>query len=216
METDDRYTIPLYTVALAAAHLGMKPGTLQRWVRKDGLITTVPPVGREPRLPFVALAEAQVYLEFRKAGLRLQAITEGMAKVREKLGARMLSHGVLAHDGREILMNWANGGNPEWTRARDLQGGLPEIIEIGLRPITWDDGGVPQTVRLTAYEGVSVVADPRYSFGQPIVDDVGVRVDDVLALFRAGECIVDVADEMALDPGMVESIVRTRVLALAA
>jgi len=216
MVTDDRYTMPLYTIGLAAVHLGMKAGNLQQWVHKDGLITSVPAPRSQPRLPFVALAEAQVYLEFRKAGLRMHAITEGMVKVREQLGVQMLTRGVLAHDGREILMNLADGGDPAWTRARDLQGGLPEVIEIGLRPITWDDEGIPQTVHLTAYRDVHVVADPRYSFGQPIVDESGVRVEDILALFKAGESVTDVAGELAVDTRAVESIVRTHVLALAA
>lgn len=215
MAVDDRYDLPLYTVGLAALHLGMQATRLQRWARRDGLITSVPAAGAQPRLPFIALAEAQVYLEFRRAGLSMQAVTSGMTRVREQLGVRMLAAGVLAHDGREILMNLADGADPAWTRARDLQGGLPQIIEIGLRPITWDSEGVPQTVHLTAYEGVHVVADHRYSFGQPILDDSGVRVDDIVALFKAGESVLSVADEMAITPSAVESIVRTRV-ALAA
>lgn len=211
MADDERFTMPLYTIGLAASYLGMRPETLRQWVNKDNLLTSVPAKAQQPRLPFAALAEAQVYREFRKAGLSMQAITTGMRQVRQHLGARILRQGVLAHDGRDILMNLADRGNAEWTRARDLQGGLPQVIDIGLRPITWDSQGLPETVRLTTYDAVPVIADMRYAFGQPVVQGTMVRVEDVLALFKAGEPIQVVSEEMDIAPAFVESIVRTHV-----
>jgi uncharacterized protein (DUF433 family) len=215
MIEDERFTVPLYTIGLAASHLGMRPGTLRNWVNQDHLMTNLPAGPQQPRLPFIALAEAQVYQELRKAGLSMQAITTGMGKVRKHLGERMLREGVLAHDGRDILMNLAEQGDTEWTRARDLQGGLPKVIETGLKPITWDEQGIPESVRLTAYDSAPEVADPRYAFGQPIIEGTLVRVEDVLALFKAGDTIQLVSDEMDIPATVVESIVRTHV-ALAA
>jgi uncharacterized protein (DUF433 family) len=207
---DDRFTVPLYTVPSAASHLGMKSSRLRDWAKKDSLLTTIDAESRYPRLPFIALVEAQVYQELLGAGLSLQAIRTGMAKVREQLGPRMLARGVLAHDGRDILMNLASAGDPEWTRARDLQGGLPRVIEMGLRPVTWDEQGIPQSVQLTAYHDADVIADPRIAFGQPVINRTRVRVEDLLSLFKAGESIDVVAEEMDIPPSSVESIVRSR------
>jgi uncharacterized protein (DUF433 family) len=209
MTVDSRFTVPLYTASGAASHLGMAAATLGRWIHKDQLITSVPGAGREPRLPFMGLVEAQFYKELRGAGLSLQAITKGMKVVRDQLGARMLQRGVIAHDGREILMNLALQGDPDWVRARDRQGGLPQVIEIGLKPIIWADDGLPGRVILTAYGPVDVIADPDFAFGQPIVESSGARVEDILGLFKAGEPVTTVAEEMDVSAADVESIVRT-------
>ncbi|MCL2472027.1 MAG: DUF433 domain-containing protein [Propionibacteriaceae bacterium] len=213
--SDTRFTLPLYTVALAAFHLAMPPSTLKAWSDKSDLLTMVPGQGREPRLPFMGLVEAQFYRELRKAGLSMQAVTTGMSAVRKQLGDRMLEQGILAHDGRDILMNLATRGDPHWERARDQQGGLPQIIDIGLKPIIYTHDHLPGRIRLTAYGETSVVADPRFAFGQPIVESSGVRVEDILSMFKAGEKVATVAEEMGVSHDDVESIVRTH-LALAA
>jgi uncharacterized protein (DUF433 family) len=215
MTTDTRFTVPLYSVSLAAFHLAMPSRTLNNWAGKGDLLTLLPGAVRDPRLPFIGLVEAQFYRELRKAGLSMQAITSGMRAVRQELGDRMLKQDVLAHDGRDILMNLAKGGNPEWERARDHQGGLPKIIEIGLRPIVYMDDNLPRRVHLTAYGETAVIADPLYSFGQPIVESSGARVEDILSMFKAGERLSTVAKEMGVRTADVESIVRTHV-ALAA
>lgn len=212
---DVRYDVPLYTIAEAAVHLRMSDETLRRWVRRGDLIRSVPPeTPRSARLPFIAIAEAQFYLQLRRDGLTLPAIVTGMAAVRRALGERMLARGRLAHDGRDILMNLADdSAAAEWARARDQQGGLPGVIERGLTPITWAEDGYPQRVRLTAYEEADVIVDPRFAFGQPIVADRGVRAEDIIQMFRAGDSVSDVADEFGVDPRIVEAIVRTHVVA---
>ena len=215
MTADTRFTVPLYTIALAAFHLAMPPSTLNAWSNKARLLTLLPGEGREPRLPFIGLVEAQLYRELRRAGLSMQAIVTGMSAVRRELGDKMLECGRLAHDGREILLNLADDGEPEWERARDKQGGLPEIIDIGLRPIIYTDDQLPGRVRLTAYGKTSVVADPHFAFGQPIVESSGGRVEDILSMFKAGEKVDTVVEEMGVSRDDVESIVRTH-LALAA
>ncbi|MDR3360438.1 MAG: hypothetical protein LBO20_07315 [Bifidobacteriaceae bacterium] len=215
MANDSRFTLPLDTVSLAASHLAMARATLNEWARKPDLLTILPGRSREPRLPFIGLVEAQFYHELRKAGLSMQAIASSVKAVRRDLGDRMLERGVLTHDGKDILMNLARGGDPDWERARDRQGGLPQIIEIGLKPVIYVDDELPGRARLTAYGGTPVVADPRFALGQPIVESSGSRGEDILSLFKAGETVSTVAEEMGVSPDDVESIVRTR-LALAA
>jgi uncharacterized protein (DUF433 family) len=215
---DDRFDVPLYTIREAASHLAMPHQTLATWVAKDGLVRSLEePARNGPRLPFIALAEAQLYRELRKAGLSMQAITAGMRRVRRVLGRDMLREGALASDGVDILMKLddADGGR-DWVRARDEQGSLKGVVEIGLSPITWAADGYPQVVRLTAYPGIAVVADPQRAFGQPIVKGTRARVIDIVSLFKAGESVATVAEEMDVPTAAVESIVRVHVQAIAA
>lgn len=210
---DTRFTVPLYTIRAAAYHLGMNTGKLNHWVQKEDLITALPPeTQRGARLPFIALVEAQLYCEFRRGGLSLQAIASGMRAVRNALGSEMLREGRLACDGKDILMNLARtSDDPEWTRARDLQTAIPKIVDEGLRLITWDDQQYPQTVKLIAYGDTNIVADYRYAFGQPIIQGTRTRVDDVIQLFKAGETLQTVCSELLIDTAAAESILRTHV-----
>lgn len=212
---DPRFDVPLYTIAEAAMHLRMSDETLRRWVARGDLVHVLPPESpRAARLPFIAMAEAQFYLQLRRDGLSLQAITTGMAAVRRELGERMLMRDRIAHNGRDILLNLADPlASAEWTRAKDMQGGLPGVIERGLKPITWGADDLPQRVRLTAYEGADVIIDPRFVFGQPMLADRGVRTEDIIQMFKAGDSVQDVADEFRVSRDVVESLVRTHILA---
>ena len=209
---DTRFTTPLYTISSAAFNLAMKADRLRYWCNKDGLLTTlVPETPHGLRLPFIALVEAQLYNEFLKGGLTLKAIREGMQAVRKELGADMMKKDKLAYDGKDILVNLSDNSSFEWIRARDDQKTIPEIVDIGLNLITWDDQDYPLSIKLTAYGDSNVVADYRYAFGKPIIAGTRVRAEDVTMMFKAGETLSKICSEFELDPQTVESIVRAHV-----
>jgi uncharacterized protein (DUF433 family) len=114
----------------------------------------------------------------------------------------------LAHDGRDVLVDLGRDDGSEWQRARGSQAGIAGVIELGLERITWAEDGRPQRVSLAGYEGADVIDDPRFTFGQPMLEDRGVRVEDIAQLFFAGEPIQTVADEFDVRPAAVEAIVR--------
>jgi uncharacterized protein (DUF433 family)/transposase-like protein len=206
---DVRTDVPLYTVAEAARHLGLAPSTLRYWVSTKHLVRQLPPEARgAATLPFVALAEAQFIQGMRGAGLSLQAVTEGVAALKKRLGPDYLMRDRLAHDGRDVLVDLGRDDGSEWQRARDSQAGIAGVIELGLERITWADDGRPQRVTLAGYEGADVIVDPRFAFGQPMLEGRGVRVEDIAQLFFAGEPIQTVADEFEVAPSAVEAIVR--------
>lgn len=210
---DLRYDVPLYGIREAAHHLAMTPSTLQRWAKRDGLLTTLTPDSpRSARLPFVAMAEAQFYSLLRQSGLTLRAIEDGMAAVRRELGPKMLQRERIAHDGQDILINLGKT-EPEWERARDRQGGIQGVIERALVPITWGEDNLPEEVRLVAYGDTNVVINPHFSFGLPSLADSGVRVEDIAHLFNAGDSIATVAREFAVEPEQVESVIRRYAIA---
>lgn len=206
---DVRTDVPLYTVTEAARHLGLAPSTLRYWVSTKHLVRQLPPEARgAATLPFVALAEAQFIQGMRGAGLSLQAVTEGVAALKKRLGPDYLMRDRLAHDGRDVLVDLGRDDGSEWQRARDSQAGIAGVIELGLERITWAEDGRPQRVTLAGYEGADVIVDPRFAFGQPMLEDRGVRVEDIAQLFFAGEPIQTVADEFEVQPAAVEAIVR--------
>ena len=83
-----------------------------------------------------------------------------------------------------------------------------EWLHIGLQGIAFDESGTPQRVTLQTFEGADIIVDPRFSFGQPVIEDRGVRVEDVAQLFFAGEPISVVGAEFGIPEKVVEAIVR--------
>jgi uncharacterized protein (DUF433 family) len=81
-------------------------------------------------------------------------------------------------------------------------------------PGDFADGGYARLIRLPAYE-VADVLDPRRGFGQPVFVRGGARLEDALAMFRAGESIDVVADEYRVPVEQFEDAVRiaTRIAA---
>lgn len=207
---DVRVDVPLYTLAEVAEYVEMPESTLRYWVLKKGIVRSLPRKRRgDAYLPFMAVAEAQFTHGMRRAGLRLSAVEEGVTALRKQLGPAWLQRDRLAHDGADILRNLADRGNPEWIRARDAQAGIPGYIEVGLEHIEFDSDGIPGRVRLGRYAGAEVIIDPRFGFGQPILEEQGVRVQDVAELFLAGDSIAVVSQEFGVAAPVVESIVRS-------
>ncbi|HRD61875.1 MAG TPA: DUF433 domain-containing protein [Nocardioides sp.] len=205
---DPRFDVPLYTIQEAARHVDMAPSTIRYWVYKKRIVRYVPPRHQgEATLPFISLAEIQFIRGLRKSQLSLRAVTEGIEALREDLGENYLVRDRLAHDGTDILVRLAES-DVEWTRARDAQAGIPGAVALGLQTITFDEAGQPERVTLTEYEGADVIIDPRFAFGQPIVESRGVRVEDIAQMFFAGESIEVVSEEFAVDATVVEAIVR--------
>jgi hypothetical protein len=64
---------------------------------------------------------------------------------------------------------------PDAARDRPLKGARQGV-----------DDDLPGRIHLTAHGDALVVADPRHSFGQPIVESSGARVEGILGMFKGG------------------------------
>jgi uncharacterized protein (DUF433 family) len=187
-------------------------GGRSTWQRRHLLCIGFPPISpRAASLPFIALAEAHILRALREAGLSLREIREATARLRTELGTEYaLASAKLARAGRDLLVDLASeAGHPRWERARDGQLLVEHVLDDYLEQVVWVEGDeYPVRLRLRAYHNAQVIVDPRFSFGQPIFARSKVRVEDVIAVFRAGERIADIAGEYGLEPEEVEAAVR--------
>lgn len=230
----DRFGAPLYTVVEAARYLDVPATTLGSWAhgytkRPAGraevtgapVLTVLPSAGpRRPVVPFIGLAEGLVLAAIRDSGVPMQRIRPALAQLEREFGLRYaLASRRLYTDGAEVLFDYADRTNDEPVASatrelvvlRDQQYVFNEAVDAYLRRIDFDEDGYPRLIRLPAYEPAEVVVDPGRGFGQPIFARGGVRLEDALALFRAGEPLDDVAAEYGMPREHLEAAVRVAV-----
>jgi uncharacterized protein (DUF433 family) len=233
MESDvpDRFSTALYTVAEAARYLDVPATTLKSWAhgyrnRPPGrpevvgasIVTALPRDHmRQPVIPFIGLAEGAILSAIRRSGVPMQRIRPAL----EQLGTQFnLSHALASRrlytDGAEVLFDYAEGTeDPGLVRAarelvvvRNGQRVFNEVVDAYLQRLEFDNEGYVRLMRLPAYEVADVVVDPTRGFGQPIFARGGVRLEDALGLFRAGEPLDVVADEYGIPHDHLEDAVR--------
>ena len=159
--------------------------------------------GRSFTVPFNALAEGYIVESFRRAGLPMARIRPAVEVLRQEIGLEnaLLSE-KLRTDGAEILIE---NGDRDLVVVRNHQGVFRDVVDQYLQSIVYREGFV-DFLRLPTFERIGVVVDPRRNAGQPTVDRIGVRVEDVVSRVRAGESMTDVADDFALEAVELRSL----------
>jgi uncharacterized protein (DUF433 family) len=209
-----RFAVPLMTVHEAGVHLGIPPSTVGQWVKprteRAAVMHSVPAqTSRGPKLPFIAIAEAQVLRELRGIGLSMQHLRESVYHLRELTGEEyVLASRDIAASGSDLLFNAVTLGAPDWVRARDGQGAIQPVINDLLRYVRYAEDGFAERLTLRPYGSAEVILDPRFGFGQPVLERNKVRVETLADLFYAGETIETIADEYDLTTEEVEAVVR--------
>jgi hypothetical protein len=162
------YSIPIYRQAEAARILGIPRSTLRHWAAGGaaGLVTVTRPAGRGgPSVPFTGLAEAFVLASLRRAGVPMQRIRAGVARLRAELGVRpVLASARLRAAGGELLWLDADGGLAE---ARSGQLVLREAIEDGLGRVSYDAGGWARAITIRRGDS-ELIVDPLVNGGRPV------------------------------------------------
>ncbi|MGH4022217.1 MAG: hypothetical protein ACRDT0_23880, partial [Pseudonocardiaceae bacterium] len=206
----DRFSTALYTVSEAARYLDVPASALATWThsyrhkpvgRRDvigaPILTALPRTGfRGPVIPFIGLAEGLVVTAMRRSGVPLQRIRPALERLDEEFGLpHALASKRLYTDGAEILFDYAETGQDataaraarELVVVRSNQRVFNEIVAAYLRRLEFGADGYARLIHLPAYEVAEVIVDPARGFGQPIFARGGARLEDALALFRAGE-----------------------------
>ncbi|OMH25188.1 hypothetical protein BKD30_06475 [Tersicoccus phoenicis] len=214
--SEPAYTTPIYALSEAAQIIHAPATSFGRWAhghdfqqRRRGERGWSPPIltgvrrGRGFTVPFNALAEGYIVESFRRAGLPLARIRPAIEVLRNELG---LEHALLSErlktDGAEILLE---NDAAELLVVRNKQGVFRDVVDQYLQTISYRDGFV-DSLRLPTYERVDVIVDPSRNSGQPTVARLGVRVEDVVSRMRAGEPMIEVADDFGLEDDEIRSL----------
>lgn len=223
--------MPLYTVAEAARIVDVPPTTLATWAkgyvrRPPGraevtgapVVTFAPPDrSGDPSIPFVGLAKTLVLAAVRRSGVPMQRVRPALLTLQDELGLHhALASKKLYTDGAELLFDYGESrrGTPEGRSVLNLvvvrsgQRVFTEVIAAYLRRIDYAKDGYPRLIRVPAYEHAEVVVDPTRSFGAPVFERGGARVEDVLGRFWAGESLDELSDEFGVPADQLEDVVR--------
>ncbi len=221
--------MPLYSSAEAARYLDVRETTFRTWVKGyrrefpgrapvEGrpLLTDLPAEMRGgPSIPFIGLAEGMFLSALRKARVPLQQIRPALDLVRTRIGVEhALASRRLYAVGAQLLWEVSAAGDVgEEARhgARDLvvlrdgQYVFRQAIERYLQQITYDEE-YARRVQLPGYEVADIATDPEVNFGKPYFTHTGTPLFVVYDLLKAGESIVDVANDFDLPIDQVTEV----------
>lgn len=225
------FTDPLYTSAEAGRYLGLPSSTLSRWAHGyrvrhgshpdtvgSAVITSLGRPGtRGPVIPFVGLAEGYTLAAIRASGVPLQRIRPALEQLQSEIGvAHALASQSLFTDGAEVLFDFAEHARDEnvASATRELvvvrsgQRVLNDVVKSYLQQVTFGPDGYAQVIPLPGYTQAELVVDTRRGFGQPVFLRGGARLEDVMALFYAGESLSVAAEEFGVPIEQIEDAVR--------
>lgn len=153
----------------------------------------------------------------RRSGVSMQRIRPALMELQLELGLEhALASKKLYTDGAELLYDYAESrpDSPDARVARELvvirskQRVFAEVVDAYLRRIEYGPDGYATLIRVPAYERANVIVDPGRSFGSPIFERGGARVDDVLERFWAGESLDGLASEFGVPSDQLEDVLR--------
>jgi uncharacterized protein (DUF433 family) len=214
---DIRFSVPLFTIEEASRYVGRARSTLRDWTLREAgpapLVHRLEPESpRAASLPFVAIIEAHMLSGFKELGLSPGELRQSVTRIRRDLGDEYaLATRRVATDGVSLLIDMAGSfENPSWERARDGQQVINDVIRRYLKFVHWDPRHAHATrLKLKTYQGADVIIDPRFAFGQPVLEREKIRVGDILDAFWAGESYRTIASEFGVKPGEVEAVIRS-------
>jgi uncharacterized protein (DUF433 family) len=225
-----RFSVPLYSVSEAARYLGVPVSMFTTWGR--GYVRHRPTGADSVGVPIVTFVVTRTvgpwsrssgsprgwcWPAFRRAGVPLQRIRPALQRIQEELGIEhALASERLYTDGAEVLYDFAeeSGDTPEGRSARELvvvrhgQRLFAEVVDAYLHRLEFAPDGYARLIKLPAYRTAEVIADPDRGFGQPVFAHGGVRVEDVLSMFKAGEPLDVVSEEFGVPLPELEDAVR--------
>ncbi len=214
-QTNDPRETLAYTVAEAAAIVRVPVSTLKTWIHGEGNPNglVVLPRSRPRLLAFSHLVEAFVLAAVRRAhGVTLQRVRRAVNYVKRDLEiSRPLIHAKFKTNGVDLFIEqWGKLVNA----SRGGQVAMRESLESSLLRVDWDRDGL--AVRLfplvrsttTKVQPKTVVIDPARGFGQPTLAATGIRVDVIVARYRAGESAAELAKDYRVGVELIDDAVR--------
>lgn len=240
---DIRFSVPLYTVAEAARYVRVPASTYATWARgydrslpgRGGgqrhvhgapVITafTAPKRGW-PTIPFVGLAESLVLSAFRMAGVSMQHIRLAIPVLAEQVGVEhALASQRLYTDGAVILFDYATHGSVDQDAAEELSGltrivdgqrVFAQVVRDYLHRVAYEEDGWAGEIGLPYGSGNVLRVRPDRGGGKPLFVSGGAPLDAMLARWRAGDGIAELAADFEVPPHDLEDALRGAVAAAA-
>ncbi len=219
---------PLYTLTEAARLVDLPVATLRSWargrdfptasgeIRRSDALVTDAGAGRAgfATMPFVGLAEAAFLAAVKKTGVPMQRIRPALERLRDEMGIEhALASQMLYTDGAELLRSvgaaaGATDRELELVVVRTDQGVFTPVVRNFLSHVRFGASGYAESIRLPKYGEADVIVDPRFGFGQPVLESNGVRIEAVLDRFHAGESMDVIADDFNIPRKTVEQLIR--------
>lgn len=199
----DIYSDPMLNVADAATYLAMPQSTLGSWRKSQAVHSLPSTVHGGPTLPFVAVIEAFVLRSLREAGYPARRVREAAEGARKYFNDPYgLARPGIGHDGAEIFIE--AGG--DLLRAKDQQQAIRETVKDFKQFIVWE-GQEPRQLKLRQFGG-SVILDPRFGWGRPVIAENRVPIESIIGLWHARESMQTIADEFEMERDEIERLIQ--------
>ena len=168
-------------------------------------------------LSFINLVEAHVLAAIRRRhGVKLPKVRKALDYVlRQFRVERPLIDQAFQTDGLDLFVERYG----ELINAsREGQRAMKEIIGVYLKRIERDAKGIPiklypftrdtQAEAAPASDPRVVVMNPKVSYGRPVIDGTGIPVSSIYERYKAGDSVVDLAQDFRLEIGAIEEAIR--------
>ncbi len=218
----DLRNTPGYSIPEAAGYLRLPVSTLRAWmlgqryrVRREPKVFR-PVIGIADRnnrqLSFINLVEAFVLTAVRREhDISLPKVRKAVDYLRRTFKTdRPLAEEQFQTDGVDLFVE-RFGSLIGATQEGQLQ--MREIIRDRLKHVLRDPQGVPEKIVLfpagcDKVGSADVVIDPKFSFGRPILDGLGVRTAILAERFDAGDNFEVLANEYAAPLEAIQNAIR--------
>ena len=204
----------------AAWLIQVPAGTLRQWVHgrryptAQGVRTSPGIVQLEREsggfLTFTNVVEGHVLSSMRRQhGLKLDTIRTAVRYVEKRLGMpHPLAHEVFKTDGVELFVERLG---KLVSASGEGQVVLREALELRLRRIEYARDRAIRLFPLLCGDETprTIVVDPGVAFGRPVISGTSVPVDAIVQRFKAGEAVLDLADDFGISGAQVEEAIRT-------
>lgn len=214
--------MPAYSIVAAAHYLQLPTATLRSWAcgrnyrLKDGSQRRFKPLlelpdKRTSLLSFWNLAEAHVLSALRREHeismphirSAIKFVCRQYRSKRPLIEQRFRTDGIglfIEHYGRLIE---ASAGGQEVMR---------QIVEAHLERLEWENLAVARLYPFTRARDIhsprSIVIDPRYSFGRPVLAISHISTEVIFERYQAGESIDELTEDYGCEKIDIEEAVR--------
>ena len=223
---DDPRDVPIYGIREAAHYLQVPPSTLRSWVagrdypvekgrRKKRFQPLIElPDAKMLWLSFSNLAEAHVLSAFRREhNVPLPAIRAALEFVTKRYGwRRPFIEQEFKTDGVVLLIEELGRHGSIVDASAQGQLVMRKVVEAHLKRLEWENRLVSRLYPFTTARQLrgpkSVMMDPRYSFGRPILRNCHIPTAMIAERYKAGESVDDLADDYGCPRRDIEEALR--------